>query len=205
MIILSILIATTPDREPMTSALMSQLYKQIDHINKHHSSLGNIEVLFDDAPRFLDGGPSIGAKRDSLKTRADGKYLCYLDSDESIAPNYVETLVRLCHRNADVVTFRNISKMDTFWMTVDMRLNYPNDQACPDFEIRRKPWHICPVRTEFAKLYKFIDANYSEDWTWMENVLKHCTTEAHTDAILHQYNHSSKTSEADKIINAGYA
>lgn len=199
--ILSILMATTPDRNEMFTKLYNEVHRQISYMDTVHSTLGKIEVLVDDSKRFLEGGLSIGKKREALLKRAEGKYICYLDSDESIAPNYVETLVRLCQFNADVCTFRNISKFDTYWCIVDMSLKYSNDQASPDFIVRRKPWHINPVRSSFAKLYPFEDISYGEDFNWMEKVLTHCTTEAKSESIIHQYNHSKHTSEADKITN----
>lgn len=203
MIILSILIPTIKERDTMFALLYNEVRKQIAYMHITHPSLGNIEVLIDDSPRFLDGGPSIGKKREALVKRAEGKYLCFLDDDESIAPNYVETLVRLCQHDRDVCTFRNISKMDNFWMVVEMGIHYPNDQASSMFMIRRKPWHICPVRSLFAKLHTFEDSNYGEDFTWMDKVLAHCTSEAKSESVIHQYNHG-KHSEADKIIANEY-
>jgi hypothetical protein len=199
MIILSVLMATTPDRVNMFSTLFNEVHRQIAYLNTVHPSLGNVEIVVDDSPKFLDGGPSIGKKREALLKRAEGNYVCYLDSDESIAPNYIEVLVRLCHAGRDVVTFRNLTKTETYWTIVDMSFNYQvNDQASPNFITRRRPWHICPVRRDFANKYSFEDSNYGEDYNWMEQVLKHCTTEAHTEAVIHQYNHG-KHSEADKI------
>lgn len=199
MIVLSILIPTTPDRHEMFTALFNEVHRQIGYMQTVHPSLGKIEVLVDDSKRFLDGGLSIGKKREALVKRAEGKYLCFLDSDDWIAPNYVETLVRLCQRDADVCTFRNITKTDTFWCVVDMGFHYPNDQANPNLTVRRRPWHICPVRSSFARKYDFEDSNYSEDFTWMEKVLSHCTTEAKSEAIIHEYRHG-KHSESDKIM-----
>lgn len=184
----------------MFTSLYNEVMKQIAYMDSVHPPLGKIEVLIDDSPRFLDGGPSIGKKREALVKRAEGKYLCFLDDDESIAPNYIETLVRLCQFNADVCTFRNVSKLDSYWMVVDLKLKYPNDQATSDFMIRRKPWHICPVKSEYAKLHSFEDSNYGEDFSWMERVLAHCTTEAKSESVIHQYNHG-KHSEADKIVS----
>ncbi len=182
----------------MFTALYNEVMKQIAYMDTVHPSLGRIEVIIDDAPKFLEGGPSIGKKREALVKRAEGKYLCFLDDDESIAPNYVETLVRLCQRDADVCTFRNVTITETYWCVVDMGLKYPNDQASPDFIVRRKPWHINPVRSYFAKLHAFEDSNYGEDFTWMDKVLAHCTTEAKSESVIHKYNHG-KHSEADKI------
>lgn len=199
MIILSILIPTIPERGDMFTKLFNELHRQLEYMKTFHPSLGDIEILVDSSKRFLDGGLSIGKKRESLVKRAQGKYLCFLDDDESIAPNYMETLVRLCNEDKDVCTFRNITKLDNYWCIVDMSLLYPNQDAAPGVTLRR-PWHICPVISVFAKLYSFDDSNYGEDWSWMEKVLSHCETEAQSNFIIHQYNHSSKVSEADKII-----
>ena len=202
MIILSILIPTIPEREETFRKLINELWLQRATLNAYHPTLGEVEFKIDESKSFLNDGLSIGKKRQSLVERAEGKYLCFLDDDEDIAPNYVETLVRLCHSlDPDVVTFRNLTKTDFYWTVVDMSLKNPvNEEATPERIVKRKPWHICPVRSEYAKKYQFEDSNYGEDWKWFEQVLKHCDTEAHTDAILHVYNHSSKHSEADKIM-----
>lgn len=161
--------------------------------------LGEVEIIINSDQKFLDGGPSIGAKRQALLSNAKGDYVAYLDDDEDIAPNYVESLLRLCKQDQDVCTFRAMMKLETFWGIVDMRLSYKvNDQATPEHTMRRPPWHTCPVRREYAKLYRFNDKNNAEDFEWFEKVLSHCTTEAHTDKILFQYNHG-QNSEADKI------
>jgi hypothetical protein len=86
-----------------------------------------------------------------------------------------------------------------------MRLGYGNEEATPDRIIKRNAWHICAVKTEYAKLHTFEDINYAEDWKWFEQVLTHCQTEAHTDAVIHSYQHSAQTSESDKITNHEYS
>lgn len=204
MIILSILMPTIPEREEKASNLFNEVVRQISNLHKTHPTLGEVEIDYHNGKSFLKGGLSIGKKREYLVNGADGKYLCFLDDDEDIAPNYVETLVRLCQLDTDVVTFRNFTKTDFYWTVVDMSLkNTVNEEATPERIVKRRPWHICPVKSEHAKRYEFADINYSEDWEWFEQVLTHCDTEAHTDAILHIYNHSAKHSEADKIMKHG--
>jgi len=203
--ILSILMPTTPDRVNMFTELFNELHRQIQYMNTFHPTLGDIEVIVDDSPRFLDGGLSIGKKRDALMRRAEGKYLCWLDSDDWISPNYTESLVRLCQHGTDVCTFRNLTKLDNYWMLVDMSIHYQNDQANPRHIVRRKPWTICPIKSEIAKLCNFEDINYGEDSDWLDQVLIRCTSEAHTEEILHEYRHSKSVSEADKITEYALA
>lgn len=200
---LSILIPSIPERSANLNMLLDNIFIQNELAKKIDcfEYMGGIEMCIDDSKSFLNGGLSIGKKREGLVKKATGKYLCFLDDDENISPNYVETLLRMCNEDKDVCTFRSIFKLKDYWGLVDMKMVYKvNDQASPDYTIRRPPWHICPVRSEFAKLYPFEDINNAEDFKWFEKVLSHCTSEAHTDRILFQYNHNIN-SEADKIEN----
>lgn len=199
-VMLSILIPSIPERKKLLNNLMNELKRQLSII-KYHESLGEIRILYNDGKSFLDGGLSIGKKREQLVMQSTGKYLCFLDDDETISPDYAETLLRLCNQDQDVCTFKAFSKLESCWGIINMSLKYKvNDQFSPEYEIRRPPWHICPVRADFARLYKFKDKNNAEDFEWFEKVLTHCTTESHTDKIIFQYNHG-KHSEADKIEN----
>lgn len=200
--ILSILIPVLPKRYGIFMQLLKEVQRQINYMHEKHPSLGLIEVLFDDSPAFLDGGMSIGSKRNILRQKAVGKYLCFCDDDDNIAPNYVETLVRLAQHDKDIITFRCMFKNDNYWSLLNMSLlNKVNEETNPSSVIQRTPWHVCPVRTEFARKENFDDAlNHNEDFTWMEKILVHVHNEVHTDVILTQYNHSDKGSEADKIL-----
>jgi glycosyltransferase involved in cell wall biosynthesis len=199
MILLSILIPTIPERNERFTKLYNELMRQKTAFETAHPSIGRAEVLVNADKRFLDGGLSIGKKRQALVKSAEGKYLCFIDDDETISPQYLESLMRLCAKGADVCTFRCIVKMETFWTLIDMRFDYKcNDQLNPNYTVRRPPWHICPVKSEYAKKFPFPDLNNAEDFVWMEKVLTYCTTESHTDEILFQYNHKEQ-SEADKI------
>lgn len=199
MIILSILIPTTPERVDMFTKLYNELNAQIHLLESTHPGLPTVEILVDPAIRFLAGGPSIGEKRNDLVQRAQGEYCCFVDSDDHVPPNYIESLVRLCMQGPDIVTFRALARLKNFWGLIDMRLAYKvNDQLSPDYTARRPPWHSCPVKTLWAKLHEFKKLNNAEDFEWMERVLGQCTTEVHTDKILFEYHHGLH-SEADQI------
>lgn len=201
--ILSILIPTIPSRYIQFHDLEREIWHQGYELHRDHPMLGQVERIWDDSKSFIDGGLSIGKKCESLVQQATGKYCLVLHDDDWIAPNFVESIMRLCQSDKDIVTFRSISKLDNFWMLVDMSLEYSNEQATPSRTITRRPFPICPVRTEFAKKFQFPDTNYSEDAEWMDNVLTLCKTEAHSEEILHEYRHSNSKSEANKIITHG--
>lgn len=199
MILLSILIPTIPERHQRFTKLYNELMRQKTEFDTTHDTIGELEIVVNSDKRFLDGGLSIGKKRQALVQAAEGKYLCFVDDDEQVPPNYIESLMRLCYKGQDVCTFQALAKMGSFWALVDMRLDYKvNDQINPNYTARRPPWHCCPVKSVFAKMFEFPDLNNAEDFVWMEKVLTCCTSEAHTDSILYQYNHGQH-SEADKI------
>lgn len=196
---LSILIPSIPSRRDKMERLRTELYRQAFNLHTLTPESGFIEVLVDDSKPFLDGGLSIGKKREALVKRAQGRHLCFLDDDDTVSPDYVSTVLSLCAQQKHVCTFRALFKLQTYWGLVNMSLgNKENEDATPERMIQRPPWHICPVWTEFARLYPFKDINNAEDYEWMEKVLRHCQSEAHTDKIIFQYNHGSH-SEADKI------
>ena len=197
--VLSILMCSTPERKEMFDKLSDEVASQILYMEKTHPTLGKLEFLFDDSKRFLNGGLSIGKKRDGLVQQASGKYLCFLDCDENIAPNYLETLVRLCQQDKDVCTFKALFKDDNYWSVIDMSIYHADEEATPEREVKRNLWQVCPIRSSIAKKHSFPDINYDEDTRWLEKVRVDVKSEAKTNAILLQYNHSSKTSESDKI------
>lgn len=203
MIILSILCPTTPDRVDLFAPLYNELQRQLTYMQTFHPTLGEIEILVDESKRFLDGGLSIGKKREALVKRAKGKFLCFVDSDDWIAPNYMETLVRLAQEDKDIITFLSLCKNESHWSIVTMRRWYKNEESNPLKKVKRSPWPVCPVKSEYAKQHDFPDTNYAEDWEWMQKVLQNCKTESHSYMILHEYRHGQH-SESDKIIKAGY-
>lgn len=205
MTLLSLLIPTIPERNEQFTKLYNELMRQKTEFDTFHNTIGELEILVNPDKRFLDGGLSIGKKRETLVNDANGKYLCFIDDDEAVSPNYIETLMRLCYEGKDVCTFQAIAKMQTFWALVDMSFKYKtNDQLSPDYTVRRPPWHVCPVKSAYAKKFEFKDINSAEDFEWMEKVLTLCNSEAHTDKIIMQYNHKTE-SESDKIYAKGYA
>ena len=197
---LSILIPTLPQRKKMFNILRKNLTAQIDYVHSTHPSLGQVEILFDSSKKFLKGGLSVGAKRDALKCRATGEYLVFVDDDDMIAPNYLESILRLMESNPDIITFRSLYKSSTYWGIVDMNLNHAENEQMNDSTIvKRQPFHVCPIRTSIAQQHSFPDINNAEDWGWMVKVLTDCKTQSHSDQILHQYNDFSTTSAVNEI------
>lgn len=198
-IVLSILIPTIPERKDIFTKLYKNVFDQIELCNINHPVLGFCEILSDDDKKVIYGGKTVGKKRNDLVQRAEGKYLCFLDDDDNVPANYIETLLRMAMSDRDILTFRSLFKCDLYWSVCDMSLHNEIEEATPETIFKRPPFHICPVKTELAKRFEFPNKNNAEDWEWMSQVLTLVTTEEKTNIILHQYNHSHLTSAVDEI------
>ena len=195
--ILSILIPTVPNREARFNRLWAELRDQKHRLETVHPTLPKVEILHDNSPRYVDGGLTVGKKREALVQRAEGKYVCFVDDDDWVSPNYLETLVRACMEGRHVVTFNALFKCDGYWALVDMDLNHENEQATPERIVKRGVWHICPILTEIAQAVGFPDINNAEDSAWLSKL--NITNQYKVNHILYQYNHSASVSEVDRI------
>jgi|SRR5688572_9861677 len=199
-LMLDVLIPTIPSRRGVFTKLIKKVAAQASDCHVYHPTLGEVRIRANKGKEFLKGGLSVGAKRQALLDISEAKYICFLDDDEDISPDYIETILRLCYQDKDLCTFKSFFKCDTYWSVVNMSLqNKTNEEASPEYEIQRTPWHVCAIRREKAIQEKFMDVNNNEDYEWFERVLKNCNDEAHSERIIHNYNHSSTKSEVDKI------
>ncbi len=199
--LLSILMPTIPERSRSFQLLRASVESQIKDIGAE----AYIEVLVDDTKRFLEGGKSIGQKRDDLVQSANGMYCCFLDDDDEIFPNYVRELFYACKGGLDSYTFKQLYRCDKYSAVVEMSFdNKVNEQVAPNGVIKRTIWHTCAIRTDIAKTERFSGKNYDEDWDWLKRIIPKINTSEHINMILHQYNDIKGGSEATKIINNGH-
>ena len=82
---LSILICSLASREYYRNRLLELLESQINVENQT-----SIEVLQD----IDHGEASIGSKRQRLIEVAKGDYVCFIDDDDRISPDYIEKILK---------------------------------------------------------------------------------------------------------------
>lgn len=160
--LLSILIPTLPERWPILQDLIIKLHTQIGASNK-------IEILTDDRDRSV----STGQKRNDLIEKSTNKYFVFLDDDDDIAGDYISQIMQASQHNPDVITFNG-------WMTTDgkdsvdfeIRLNHPyiNDPRDGKDYYLRFPNHLCPMKKELVKDFKFPDITMGEDYAWAKQI-----------------------------------
>lgn len=189
--ILSILIPSIPSRFDR----MIELYKKINNQITDKSEV-EILILTDNKNR------SIGHKRNDLVQLAQGKYVAFVDDDDDVSKEYIEEMLKGCKSDADIICFRQLAIIDDIWSYVDFSIINENQEIQPSSITRRKPFHVCAIRSDIAKKYTFPDVGYGEDWYWMEQVLRDIKTEYKTDKVLHFYRFKKEISEAPTESNS---
>lgn len=184
---------TVPERRREFVYLRGKVLKQIDYCRDVHPTLGGVEVCVVNTPTRNNGGPSIGIKRTLGLKIAKGQYVVWLDDDDDIAPNYVETILRLANKGADVCTFNNVSKFHNYWCVVKMSLDVKHDDQTRPGIVNRRPYHVCGWRRAMIEHLSFPDTNWDEDTGFILQALKLAKTEAHSEAVLHEYRRVSKS------------
>ena len=159
--ILSILIPTLPDRVDLLSNLTNELDRQIKSLGKE----SDIEILLD----FRDRETPTGTKRNALLRRSVGKYVWFIDDDDTIAPNAIELLLNAFKKDPDVIGINGEMSTDgTNIVDWEIRLNNPYQAITRDNKTIYVRWpnHITPMRSSIAKQIDFPDITLGEDYRW---------------------------------------
>lgn len=174
-ILFSILIPTIPERDARLAKLLPLLDAQI---SRH----ANVELIVLRDNRSM----LIGDKRTKMLELARGRYVAFVDDDDTVAPDYVKSIVeRLDVEDPDVLCFlvlvqgHGAPKLCRYHPTLA--------HANLDIEYQRKPNHLMVWRRELALREKFPSVASGEDTAWAERMLPHINTVAVLNKTLYTY------------------
>lgn len=179
---LSILICHLPEYEHFRVRLMNVLQPQLD---RHP----DCELLIDSTGREMP----TGRKRNILIDRASGKYFVFIDVDDIVSDFYLDKVMEALQSNPDCVTYEGIitenGGPEKQWI-IKLGSEYKDTPNC----YYRWPNHICPIRKEAVKNFKFPDKWLGEDFEWSKRlsesrVLK---TEVHIPLKMYRYEYFDK-------------
>ena len=183
-ILLSVLILSIPSRLSNLIHIYEKLMKQV-------GSDDRVEILTLVDNKLL----SIGAKRQSLLDISRGRYLAFLDDDDDVSNDYIQSLLSATKENSDVITFDQHCNVNGQEFLVNFGVGNPHE-SLHSKKIKRPPYHICAWSSKIAKQIKFQDISYGEDIHWCSGLYPFLKSETHIDKILHFYQYSDKTSES---------
>jgi glycosyltransferase involved in cell wall biosynthesis len=162
MILLSILIPTLPERWTLLRPLINSLTTQ--------AGTFEVELIIDDKAR---GAVTTGQKRNDLIERSLGEYFVFIDDDDEIPQYYLSEIFKAIEHNPDVITFNGHMTTDGIDpVDFEIRLNHPyiNDPREGKDYYLRFPNHLCPMKRELVKDFKFPDVTMGEDYAWAKQI-----------------------------------
>lgn len=169
--VLSVLITALPERGELLGGLVDGLIEQIGD--------GPVEVLclIDNRKR------STGSKRNALLGVAAGKWTTFIDDDDLVSNDYVDTLlaeIKKAGNAKDVITFHSVLvkagavvERHEFSLT-NCKLGTGAksvDEAGVPVSLRIVPIHMCWRRSVAMKV-PFVDSCHGEDWVWAAEMVE---------------------------------
>ena len=187
--ILSILILTLEERADKLAALKSILEPQLND---------NVELVI-----VCDNREdTVGKKRNMALEQANGRYICFIDDDDTVSDTYVD----------DILNIVSCNDVDCCSLTGNIDLNeYPRGTFIHSLkytewgekiisgegmnsviEYYRPPNHLNVVRRDIAKFVGFNDnMSVGEDRDYSIRLRNHLTSEASINNVLYYYDAKS--------------
>jgi hypothetical protein len=176
--ILSILIPTLPQRKEMLDSLLENLNKQLYYYQN------DVEVIIDNGT-----GDTIGKKRNLMLQLAKGDFVVFIDDDDDIAHDYLESIIGAIKENpnADCIGMNGIITTDGVqqrkWsISIEHGSWHEKDGV-----YYRTPNHISPVKREIANMVGFTDKTMGEDYDYSMGILPLLKKETFINKELYHY------------------
>ena len=188
--VLSILICTLEERKfEFLDRIVNLLSKQIE--NKD----AEIVILTD------NGEMRIGAKRNLALDSANGKYICFVDDDDLVSGDYVDSILEKTKEDSDVIVFNGFVTTDGGDMKFAKQgMEYQHGEI--DGVYYRLPNHLAVHKKETIK-ERFLDVRTGEDDEWAKRRLTEIKTQSRIDKELYHYDFRTTTKKyfVDNTIN----
>lgn len=203
---LSILIPTLESRDKTFRRISTELYRQIFMLPG--DSHWRVEL------RYLKDNKElpVGQKRQALLEAARGKYICFVDDDDDVNPDYVGDILyalssyrRTHSADPDCIVFAGLYSHDgVIHGNFDYDLVHKKNQNLPR-RFLRIPNHLCPVRAAISRSVGFAPLTHGEDTKYAEGIYPQIKTQAVVvDACgvkksLYHYKFSTTGTETQKF------
>lgn len=190
--LLSILICTIDERKSELARIQKRIADNFDLFNDP------INVIINDLPRYdMEGGITVGEKRQQLLDSANGKYIWFLDDDDDFTDEFarfVKTELRLI--DSEVICGRTKAIINGKPFLIDTSIHHENEQLHDGLFVKRFPSVMNIYRRDVALRGKFPHKNNGEDFEWSQSLgLK---DEFKSSEIWHIYNYDDSKTVASK-------
>jgi len=153
---------------------------------------------------FLDNKQStVGEKRNQIAALAKGRFLTFVDDDDLVTDDYVETLLAEIGKAPDTDCF-----VFNAWITeggkdgklTKFGVEYAHELR--DDVYYRLPTHVCCHRTENVRKVSFQSVNLGEDVEWANAVRPLIHKQVRIEKILYHYQFDWATTETRGLRSA---
>jgi glycosyltransferase involved in cell wall biosynthesis len=187
MIKFSILVPTVPNR------LYTFYPRLITSLQEQTKNRDDIEILgfYDNKKR------SVGQKRNALLNLAQGEFLTFIDDDDRIAEDYIQSIMDTIYANptADCIVFDCITTINVTEKTTYSKYSKDFEYSEIGDQWRGKPAHTMVWKSSIAKKHMFPNINNGEDVNWVVRACKEIQNEVRIDKVLYYYDFNSKSTE----------
>jgi glycosyltransferase involved in cell wall biosynthesis len=183
--LLTICICTLPSRDMMFNSLVRNLSRQVSDSN-----------LYDDVELISDADihKTIGQKRNDLLDLANGKFIVFIDDDDSVSGDYLKQIINVIRKNNDcdcigmkgVITFDG-NEEKKWEISKDFGKWFESNGV-----YYRTPNHISPIRTSIAKSVGFPNISNGEDFEYSMGVLPLLKNEVKIEKELYHYQYVTR-------------
>ena len=208
-ILLSILIPSTPDRREDLHKLLDRISEQyytrkVDVFDvggidatRYWDILSEIEIIVFEDSKVI----TIGEKRELLYKYAKGKFSFQIDTDDLIAPNAIELILKAIKSNSEIpcITFKERCMMNGVYKTSNHSIRYDRWQDNFDgYDYVRCPFYKDVIRTDIAKSVPFNKVRWNEDEQQSMSLKPLLTDEIHIDSELYYYIYEPKDTHSER-------
>lgn len=169
-----------------------ELFKLLDAELKRQKT-DQVELIY----IFDNGQWSLGKKRNYIVDTAQGEYISFIDDDDWINHDYVETLLKEAD-NCQVLTFKTAHYIDGVFNKDVVYSTTKGNRDRGDFYIR---WAnaICCWKTEFSRKVKFSEITWAEDNDFGSRASKQKPKEKFLNKVLYFHRFSSVHSSGEVV------
>lgn len=186
---LSILIPTLVSRRSKFTKLKAELEKQVR--NSFASNVVEIISLEDNKEMIL------GEKRNKLLEAATKDFIVFLDDDDWVASNYIQTVLEKINKTpeADVIVYPVNLTYKGKEVYCEYSVTNPDFKYTSDTTWIGKPSHTMPWKRKLAITEKFPVVLFGEDVKWTRKLAKKVRIEEKIDQVMYYYRFDPKISE----------
>ena len=185
--ILSILICSLESRKSQLDELMFGLQKQV-----FDKEIVETIVIVDNKQM------TTGEKRNKLLDLAKGKYIVFIDDDDSVPEYYIEEMLKACAFDVDCIaingTITTNGKDEIKWRLSKNNENITVVENGKSVYLR-KTNHITSVKKEHALKARFPHKSNAEDKGYSDSINKYLHTEFVIEKPMYHYRFSTFNKE----------